>query len=494
MADLKNTTINDTGFFRPPVGTTSERPSSPVIGMARINTDLEDTPVLEFYDGSDWQIIAFPANIFGTGKEGNVTTNGVVNSYYYVTSSSQAAGSSSISVNSTTGLSSGDSILIHQTQDYVRGPNNIGLWEFNTIASISGTTLILEDNLVNTYYSNDFNSADAIVTQVVRVPEYENLTLNGDITSPAYDGFSGGIVAIKCTGTFNFNSRRIENGNSSQTSGSRYQGKGFRGGSCGGCGNSDWGDVGEGWRGRNGQDQTSNRGDNGGAGGYGPSGTGGTSAGGGGNGGFGGQGRDTSSQPTPEGGENVLRANDFDSCFKHLVFGGGAGGGGDNDDLTPFAQFVEGGGVVIVVAEEIFDCAIENDGSAGIIGNNSTGYDYNTNDSFGGKTGGGAGGSTVIVSNNLNTSSSGYIRQRGGPGAWHGDYPHYAGDGGGGRLAILEPVFSSGSLPSSVGFNSNTFQLFIDSVTNHNQSENRGQEGIFFFGDVSESESYAGFR
>jgi len=51
MATLKNTTINDTGFLRLPVGTTAQRPSSPTAGMARYNTDYG---AIEYYNGTTW--------------------------------------------------------------------------------------------------------------------------------------------------------------------------------------------------------------------------------------------------------------------------------------------------------------------------------------------------------------------------------------------------------------------------------------------------------
>jgi hypothetical protein len=51
MASLKNTTINDTGFIRFPVGTTAQRPGSPTSGMTRFNTT---TSVLEYYNGNTW--------------------------------------------------------------------------------------------------------------------------------------------------------------------------------------------------------------------------------------------------------------------------------------------------------------------------------------------------------------------------------------------------------------------------------------------------------
>ena len=53
MANLKNTTINDTGSFRLPSGNTAQRPASPQAGMTRINTD---TQCLEYHNGSSWII------------------------------------------------------------------------------------------------------------------------------------------------------------------------------------------------------------------------------------------------------------------------------------------------------------------------------------------------------------------------------------------------------------------------------------------------------
>jgi len=55
MAQLKNTTINDTSNLSLPSGTTAQRPSSPNPGMIRYNTTLNDT---EYYDGVAWRSIS----------------------------------------------------------------------------------------------------------------------------------------------------------------------------------------------------------------------------------------------------------------------------------------------------------------------------------------------------------------------------------------------------------------------------------------------------
>lgn len=51
MATLKNTTVNDTGFLTLPVGTTAQRPASPVAGYVRYNTTLG---YLEIFTGTSW--------------------------------------------------------------------------------------------------------------------------------------------------------------------------------------------------------------------------------------------------------------------------------------------------------------------------------------------------------------------------------------------------------------------------------------------------------
>lgn len=51
MANLKDTTINDTSDIKLPQGTTAQRPSTPFAGMIRYNTDFL---VVEYYNGSNW--------------------------------------------------------------------------------------------------------------------------------------------------------------------------------------------------------------------------------------------------------------------------------------------------------------------------------------------------------------------------------------------------------------------------------------------------------
>lgn len=52
MASLKNTTVAGTDSVQLPVGTTAQRPASPVNGDLRFNSQFK---VVEYYDGSQWK-------------------------------------------------------------------------------------------------------------------------------------------------------------------------------------------------------------------------------------------------------------------------------------------------------------------------------------------------------------------------------------------------------------------------------------------------------
>lgn len=75
MATLKTTEITDTGHLTLPVGTTSGgtgRPSTPLLGMMRVNTDAETDPIIEWYDGNQWNSLGSPP--IGTSEDNPATT------------------------------------------------------------------------------------------------------------------------------------------------------------------------------------------------------------------------------------------------------------------------------------------------------------------------------------------------------------------------------------------------------------------------------------
>jgi len=79
--------------------------------------------------------------------------------------------------------------------------NGAGNYEFVTVASVSGNTITLESNcgtLLHTY---------ATPAQVVRVPQYSSVTVaaGGSITGLAWNGATGGVIAMDVTGTLTLN-------------------------------------------------------------------------------------------------------------------------------------------------------------------------------------------------------------------------------------------------------------------------------------------------
>jgi hypothetical protein len=89
MATLQSLTINDTGYFTLPSGTTAQRPGSPSAGMIRHNTDTDRQ---EYYDGTVWRDLSthFPTSELGqhpgyAGKTGSQikTVTGTTTSGFY---------------------------------------------------------------------------------------------------------------------------------------------------------------------------------------------------------------------------------------------------------------------------------------------------------------------------------------------------------------------------------------------------------------------------
>ncbi len=185
--------------------------------------------ILGLVFSSNKNAIAYP-----DGKDGarNVTALGtVLNDYTYITSNinlgdtSISVNSGSLNVNNSTPLANGDLILIIQMQGAsintsdsvsygnVTSYNSSGLYEFVYVKSVSGNIITLGCGTRNSYSVSG-------KTQVIRVPQYTDLTISGSssVTAPAWNGQTGGIVAVKTT-------------NSTAINGSiNVAGLGFRGG------------------------------------------------------------------------------------------------------------------------------------------------------------------------------------------------------------------------------------------------------------------------
>ena len=140
--------------------------------------------------------------------------SGVVNTYAAVTNIPVCNPCSNtcnyVDVVSTTGFAVGNKVLVIQmkgaTTDLsntasfgtIQSVGNAGLYEYKTIASITGSTLTFTSPLYNTY------DVPGLV-QVVTVPQYVNVTVTGKLTAQPWNGATGGVLVFDVTGTLTLN-------------------------------------------------------------------------------------------------------------------------------------------------------------------------------------------------------------------------------------------------------------------------------------------------
>ena len=428
-------------------------------------------------------------------KNGNGgTLAGVINTYYPATANA-AAGTTAITVGASTGaavpIAIGDLLLVMQMQDasinstnttnYGDGStgsgstnlNNSGNYELVTATSaipLGGGTVNISGTGSGGGLLYGYTNAAATATQgqrkyqIVRIPQYSTATLSSTLTASAWNGSTGGILALDIAGTLNLGSATVS-----------VDGLGFRGGAglqlTGAAGaNTDYlhtapaayagaavagvdGTKGEGIAGTPRWVESGNTFLGTGVEGYpngsmargapGNAGGGGTDANpaannqnaggaGGGNGGAGGAGGDSWNSNLSVGG---LGGAVFSASISRVDLGGGGGGGsrnntpGDNQASSGSA----GGGIVIIRAGSL-------SGTATISANGAAAYNGTLNDAGGG---GGAGGSIIVTSQAGGTAGL-TVAAHGGRGgdAWDAQAfslanRHGPGGGGGGGVALL---------------------------------------------------------
>ena len=439
------------------------------------------------------------------GQDGSPTVStGQVNTYFPgAAAASPAAGTTSIAVGASTGVSTaikpGDLLLVIQMQGadidatntaaYGDGSstNNgsttapyaangtvngnlassftAGNFEYvvatNTVAA-SGGTITTSSPLINSYVTADNTSNTSQGQrrfQVIRVPQYANLTVSGTISAIPWDGSTGGVVAIDIAGALTFTGAGRIN----------VDGQGFRGGGGvqlgGGTGNNtdvvslstrgNNGSKGEGTAGTprhlfnpatntlitNSTEGYPNgsygRGAPGNAGGGAVDGNPGANdenagGAGGGNGGLGGKGGRTWNSALPLGGDGGAP---FSASARRLVLGGGGGAGNTNNGTgTPGAGLASsgapGGGMVLLRTGVVT-------GAGTISANGATPGLIPLNDGSGG---GGAGGSVLVISQTGSTAGL-TVSANGGKGGSNtgGGAPHGPGGGGAGGVVYYSP-------------------------------------------------------
>ncbi len=435
-----------------------------------------------------------PAACANPGRDGSptgLTTN--PNTYYPSTATQTvAAGATSIAVGvatGTTNIAAGDLLLVIQMQgadiDYTNtdtygdglagsgATGNLsnanftaGTYEYvvanSAITATAGGTLQLATALKNGY-----QNAAATTTagqrrfQVIRVPQFSNLTLGGNITATPWNGSTGGIIAVDVAKQTNLAGFTID-----------ASGAGFRGGAgrqlqgAAGATGTDYvfssgtagstagahASKGEGTAGtplfvnnngtllNTGSDYpggSNGRGAPGNAGGGGTDNLGGTDnsqnsgGGGGANGGRGGRGGNTWSTNLAIGGEPGAAFAVASSS--RLALGGGGGAGATNNATgTPGAGFASsgsaGGGMVILRTGTI-------SGTGTILANGAAANNTVANDGSGG---GGAGGSILVTATTPAGLANLTLTANGGTGGTNtgGGVPHGPGGGGGGGVIL----------------------------------------------------------
>jgi uncharacterized repeat protein (TIGR01451 family) len=441
------------------------------------------------------------------GEAGTATITAQPNTFFPGTGN-PAAGATSIAVGAGTGLSSpisaGDLLLIIQMQGadinstntnaygsgsstgtgsatvaygtggYAGGVSGnlvAGNYEWalatSSVTYASGGTINLSAPLANAYYTRTGSTTQTQQAfQVIRVPQYANLTLGGGLTVQAWNGSTGGVLVLEATGDINLGGQTI-NGT----------GAGFRGAGAvnvnanntctanyntSGCpayvsliSASFGGSKGEGIAGTparlysgdptgagsgtvaagtvdaypNGE---ASRGAPGNAGGGGNQHNAG--GGGGGNGGAGGNGGNTWNKSI--NGYYGLTLGGFGGApsgnsASRWIMGGGGGAGdiGGNGTTSPDGSGGAGGGLVILRASRVVG------GGATINVNGAPGQRSRATDAGGG---GGAGGTVVVAAGSGGLSGALTVNAQGGAGgAYQAGTAEQDGPGGGGGGGVL---------------------------------------------------------
>ncbi|MBA3900759.1 MAG: hypothetical protein H0X62_11215, partial [Bacteroidetes bacterium] len=136
--------------------------------------------------------------------------SGVINSYVKVVNLGSGSCIDTIFVTSTVGFSVNDSVMIIQMQGALINTSNTasfgsiisyndaGNYEFGCIKSIGSNFFVLKSYLKRTYTPSG-------ALQLVRIPVYNNVNVNGILTSSPWNGNTGGVLAFFASGTVTLN-------------------------------------------------------------------------------------------------------------------------------------------------------------------------------------------------------------------------------------------------------------------------------------------------
>ncbi|MNJ92021.1 PKD domain protein [compost metagenome] len=364
--------------------------------------------------------------------------SGVINQYTPVTNIS----CNQVDVVSAASFSPGDRVLIIQMKGAEINTSNTaafgsvtnykscGNYEFGVISSISGNTIVLQNQLLYSYEASGR-------VQLIHVPQYTDVTVTNTIMPQAWNGTTGGVLVMEVSGTLTLNASVSASG------------RGFRGAfGCanpdGGCGNFQdyFYPVSSGMGAEKGEGiaEVPNT-MNGGRGALANGGGGGNKHNSGGGGGSnamrGGRGGSEASfcGSAPIGGEG---GDTMDYTLGKIFMGGGGGSPDHNDNVG--ISGANGGGIIIIRATAIVsnNAIIESSGNnAGVLPN-----------SIGDGAGGGGGGGVIVLDAGSVTGTLPLFVSGGNGGDQETTYPSCFGPGGGGGAGAI--LLTSSQLPIGV--------------------------------------------
>ncbi len=147
--------------------------------------------------------------LFGYAVFAQTSISGVINNYYEVTALDKC--NNSVTLTATPiGLVVGDNVLLIQMRGVDAEADNLptygsinsyaksGNYEMFTVQSISFNVVTLNE-IIGKLYSIPGS------VQLVRVPEYGDVDIDGTVLGGAWNGTTGGIISLISTGTISFN-------------------------------------------------------------------------------------------------------------------------------------------------------------------------------------------------------------------------------------------------------------------------------------------------
>ena len=390
--------------------------------------------------------------ILGSGQDGSVTISSTPNTYFHLTENA-SAGNNVITLNSVSGLSYNDELLLHQTQ-YSASVTQAGKYELVRVSAtnIANNQVTLQTALVNNYFSGTFNTNSSSVTQAVKVPNYQSATFSGAVFPKSWDGFSGGILIIKSLTSISVPNAVVVSANLT----------GYRAGSQSGTAGSAIAFSGESWNGIGTKTQQANNGGSG-SGNQGAGGQMWPSAGGGAGhaiAGTNGTAGGTAATQTGICTDMAIYGGRGGSSYgvadlSRIYFGSGAGAGGAEGSCAGHSGGVgkTGAGAIIFIADTI--------NIAGVVYSNGE-----PGDSVARAVAGGGAGGSLFFKAKTSFTNTGTIQLNGGTGQC-GNYgcvegsgstsngDGLAGNGSYGRAAVYSPSRTLGSF-SVAPFTSST--------------------------------------